>query len=95
MIVVSVREDGINIRGHANFAEIRKDIVCAGVSALTQTLVKSIKDLTDDKIQYEVSPGRADIYYKNLSEAGRYLVDSFFVGICLITEQYPDHVDIR
>lgn len=94
MIVVSVREDGISIRGHASFAESGKDIVCAGVSALTQTLVRSMQDLTNDRIKYEVSPGRADIYYRNLSNAGRLLVDSFFVGICLIADEYPEHVDI-
>ena len=58
MIAVSVRKDRITVSGHAGFAEAGKDIVCAGVTALTQTLIKSIGDLTEDKIQYEISPGR-------------------------------------
>ena len=62
MIEVSVRKDGITVSGHAGYAEAGKDVVCAGVTALTQTLIKSITDLTEDKIKYEVSPGRADIY---------------------------------
>ena len=37
--------------------------MCAGVTALAQTLIKSIEDLTDDKIEYEISPGRVDIKY--------------------------------
>ncbi|MFR5337258.1 MAG: ribosomal-processing cysteine protease Prp, partial [Blautia producta] len=64
MIAVSVRKDKIQISGHANYAEEGKDIVCAGVTALTQTLVKSIEDLTEDKIEYDISPGRADIKYR-------------------------------
>ena len=95
MIAVSVRKGRITVSGHAGFAEAGKDIVCAGVTALIQTLIKSVSDLTEDKIEYEISPGRADIHYRNLSEAGKLLVDSFFIGICLIADEFPDHVRIE
>lgn len=95
MIAVSVRKDGITVAGHANYAEAGKDIVCAGVTALVQTLVKSADDLTEDKIEYEISPGRADIHYGCLSEAGKLLVDAFFIGICMIADEFPDHVRIE
>lgn len=95
MIAVSVRKDGIAVDGHANYAEAGKDIVCAGVTALVQTLVKSADDLTEDKIEYEISPGRADIHYGCLSEEGKLLVDSFFVGICQIADEFPDYVRIE
>ena len=95
MIEVSVRKDGITVSGHAGYAEAGKDVVCAGVTALTQTLIKSITDLTEDKIEYEVSPGRADIYYGDLSEAGKLLVDSFFIGICQIVDEFPDYVRMK
>lgn len=94
MIAVSVRKDEIQISGHANYAEEGKDVVCAGVTALTQTLVKSIEDLTEDKIEYDISPGRADIKYRNLSEKAKTLVDSFFIGICMIADEFPDNVRI-
>lgn len=94
MIAVSVQKDRITVSGHAGYAEAGKDIVCAGVTALTMSLVKSLNDLTEDKIEYEISPGRVDIHCGNLSEAGRLLVDSFFIGICLIAEEYPDNVRV-
>lgn len=95
MIVVNVCEDRIKISGHAGYAEAGKDIVCAGVTALTQTMIKSMADLTEDKIEYDTSPGRADIYYGNLSEAGKLLVDSFFIGICQIADEFPDYVRMK
>lgn len=95
MIEVSVRKDGITVSGHAGYAETGKDIVCAGVTALTQTLIKSMNDLTEDKIEYEMSPGRADIKYRDLSKEGKLLVDSFFIGICLIASEFPDYVRIE
>ena len=95
LIAVSVRKDGIEISGHAGYAEAGKDIVCAGVTALVQTLIKSIEGLTQDKIQYEISPGRADIHYGDLSEAGKLLIDSFFIGVCAIADEFPDHIRIE
>ena len=95
MIAVSVPKDGIENHGHAGYAETVKDIVCAGMTALTQTLVRSMQGLTKDKIEYEVSPGRADIHYGNLSEEGRLLVDSFFIGVCLIADEFPEYVRIE
>lgn len=95
MIAANVREDGITIDGHANYAEIGKDIVCAGVTALTQSLIRSMQDLTKDKIEFEISPGRVDIKYRNLSEAGKLLVDSFFIGVCLIADEFPDNVRVK
>ena len=92
MIVVDVRKDGITISGHAGYAEAGKDIVCAGVTALVQGLIKSVESLTSDQIQYDITPGRADIHFKDLSEAGRLLVDSFFLGICLIADDFPEYI---
>lgn len=94
LIEVTVRKDEIKISGHANHAVSGSDIVCAGVTALAQTLIKSIKDLTDDKIEYEISPGRVDIKYGDLSEKSKTLVDSFFIGICMIAEEFPEYVRI-
>lgn len=95
MIAVSVRQDGITVTGHAGYAQPGHDIVCAAVSILTQNLIRSIEDLTDEKIEYSISPGKADIKYGNLSEKSRTLVDSFFIGICTIAGEYPDHVRIE
>ena len=95
MIAVSVRKDGIEINGHAGYAETGKDIVCAGVTALTQTFIRSVQGLIRDEIEYEVSYGRADIHYRNLSEEGKLLVDSFFIGICQIADEFPDYVRVE
>lgn len=94
MIEVSVRKGSIAVTGHAKFAPPGQDIVCASISMLTQNLIKSIEDLTEDKIEYEISPGRVDIYYGNLSEESKTLVDSFFIGICMIANEYPENVRI-
>lgn len=94
MVEINVRQDGIKISGHANYAKEGQDIVCAGVSTLVQTLIVSIKNLTKDKIEYDISPGRVDVKYGDLSEKSRALVDSFFIGVCMLADGYPENVRI-
>ena len=94
MIVINHHSNGITMSGHAGYAEPGQDIVCAGVSALVQTLIQSIEELTQDEIQYSMQPGAVDIKMRNLSEQAQLLVDSFFVGVQLIAGEYPDNVKI-
>ena len=94
MIEVTVRKDKIKISGHANYAVSGSDVVCAGVTALAQTLIKSVEDLTEDEIKYDISPGWVDIKYGDLSEKAKALIDSFFIGICLVADEFPGYIRI-
>lgn len=80
MIDVTVRKDRLTVSGHAGYAASGEDIICAAVTALSGTLVKSIENLTDDKIEYDVQPGWVDIKYRDLSEKAKALVDSFLLA---------------
>lgn len=94
MIKVSRKESGIKIEGHAHYAEAGRDIVCAAVSALVQTLIQSVEELTADQIKYSMQPGTVDINFRDLSEHAQLLVNSFFVGLEMIASGYPDNVQI-
>ena len=94
MIVITAHDGGVKIRGHAYYAPNGYDIICSAVSVLTITLIESLKQLTDMKIKYDISPGRADIEFGNLSEPAKVLVDSFLIGIREVISEYPDKVKI-
>lgn len=94
MIDIRKTSNSITVRGHAHYAEPGKDIVCAGISSLVQTLIKSIEILTVDEIQYDIEPGAVDIKHGNLSEGAQILVDSFFIGCSMIANEYPENVQI-
>ena len=94
MIEISITDRTVKISGHANYAPPGKDIVCAAVSVLSQTLIESLERLTDDTITYNIKPGTVDINYRNLSERGKLLLDSFFVGVRMIAAEYPDNVKL-
>ncbi len=94
MIEVHRRKNGVTVKGHANYAEPGRDIVCAAISALTQNLIVSLETLTKDEIQYDMQPGMVVIRHGNLSDGGKLLVDSFFVGVQMISMGYPDYVQV-
>lgn len=47
------KENEIVIKGHANYDEIGKDIVCASVSSIVITTINIIIELDDKAIEYE------------------------------------------
>lgn len=96
MIRVKVRPGKVLVNGHAMAAEHGKDIVCSAVTMLTMNLIQSILSLTEDKIEYEIETGCIQLRYeKNLSEVSKTLIDSFFIGICMMSESYPENVRIE
>ena len=89
MIEVKVREDMLALKGHA----CRKgsdgiDRVCAAVSALTCNLINSLRDLTGDRIRADTGSGMTVIEWENLSDGGKLLVDSWFLGLVDINQEY-------
>lgn len=95
MITVSIAGTSIHVLGHAGAGPPGQDIICAAVSALTQSLISSVEELTEDKITYSISPGMVDIDFGELSEASRLLVDSFFLGVCSIANEHPANVRVQ
>lgn len=93
MIVIQMDRHGVTITGHAGYGPPGKDIVCAAVSVLVQTLAASAKQLTADHMEVECREGFARISCDgNLSEGTRLLMNSFFVGIQMIADTYPQYV---
>lgn len=89
MIVITMGRTGVDISGHAGYDKCGRDIVCAAVSILAYNLVLSLDALTPDRVYVEERQGYTEIIWNDLSERGRTLVDSFFLGICAIERDYP------
>lgn len=94
MIVITQTPHSITVCGHAGYAERGQDIVCSAVSALWQTLVLSLHELTETEIEHRQRKDIQCVKFKNLDEHGQLLVDSFFIGVNGIAAAYPDHVKV-
>ena len=96
MITITHRPGHITIDGHAGYAPHGQDIVCAAVSALVQTFLASVEELTTDYIE---AAGNAQgqiqlIKYRNLTAEGTTLLGSFFIGIRMIADAYPSNLKL-
>lgn len=91
----------VGVTGHATYDEHGKDIVCASVSVLAQTLLASLGNLSGiQDIDYSMASGdlsfqlpielnHEQVYNSNL------LIESFLIGIKGILEIYPDYLDLQ
>lgn len=94
MIKITETPNAISVSGHAGYAEHGKDIVCSAVSTLLQTFILSLEELTSDHIISDIRQGNAVIRYKDLSEQGKFLKESFFIGMQGVASAYPEHVKV-
>lgn len=81
------REDGkfsLLCLGHAGYADVGNDIVCAAISTLVQTLV-AYKDDLDFKIQ-----AGSFWAYGDASEADALII----TGLELIESAYPQYIEV-
>lgn len=89
MINVEITERSIRLSGHAcRKASDGIDRACAAVSALTCSLINSLQDLTHDKIKVDARCGNTVIKWEDLSDGGKLLVDSWFLGLTDINREY-------
>ena len=94
MITITIDDKGIMVSGHARAGPEGQDIVCSAISVLVQTLEGAVRELTGDNITGNISPGMAFIEYKDLSEQGRLLVESFFIGVKGVATAAPENVKV-
>lgn len=52
MIKIKISDNNIELRGHANYAEYGKDIVCAAVSSVITTSVNDMLSINKDAVKY-------------------------------------------
>ena len=89
MITRKITDHSICMNGHAGRnSPDGIDRVCAAVSALTCNLINSLKDLTGDRIRAETASGMTVIEWEDLSDGGKLLVDSWFLGLTDINREY-------
>lgn len=106
MISVSIlRSDddsihGFEVKGHANYAEAGRDIVCAGVSAVTVGTVNSIEALTGVVMKSKMKNGflSASLPEDVEAKAGervQLLLSSMLIMLQSIEMSYGKYIQIQ
>ena len=101
MIQVTYNEVGdemiLRAEGHAGYAEKGKDIVCAAVSVLMQTLAYSVDaNNTGHVLDFEDAPsGNRMTVHAPMSVLNRNKFDFVVEGLCRLAENYPENVQFK
>ena len=94
MIKVSIKQKQIIIKGHANYDELGKDIVCASVSSMVITTVNAILRIDNDAIKYSDNNGVTIDIIKD-GEITNKLINNLIDLLEELEKQYPKYIEIR
>lgn len=106
MLVITVegssRDDlsGFEVKGHAGYADLGADIVCAGISAILQTAALALEQLFSIKPHLIVKPGRMVCRLPDYDDPldrlkAQTILQTAILGCQNIALQYPDHIQLR
>lgn len=87
-----------HLEGHAEYGELGKDIVCAGVSTLAYTLLASLESIPITPKFVRMEKGNMDLELHVYPHPIRNHIDTIFntvlIGLKQIESKYPENVKI-
>lgn len=86
----------INVKGHAGYAPIGKDIICSAVSSVVYTLKIALEKADENKkallLKCELNEGKALIVFEPLSAETKAVVNALIDGLKALSDSYPDYI---
>ncbi len=85
---------GYEVAGHAGMAETGKDIICAAVSAITQTPLLGLERHLKRHPVYQVSDGVLKVKLDKADELSQAILMSMYLSVQDVSQKYPNYVRI-
>lgn len=105
MIQVTILRDreklvkGIEINGHAGYAEYGQDVICAAVSALALNMANSVETFTDDSFEGSAAEDGGSFTFSfsgKISPESQLLMKSLILGLESIRDDYgAEYINFR
>lgn len=94
MIKITINNDLIEVKGHANYDEYGKDIVCSAVSSTIITTINGILSIDNKSLEVIENNGLTIKILKN-SEVTDKLINNMINLLTELQTEYKDNIDIR
>lgn len=94
MIKVEIENNKIEIKGHANYDDYGKDIVCASVSSMVITTINAIIEFDPESIYYEDLNNRILIEKLKDDDITNKLINNMIELLEELEESYKDNIKI-
>ncbi len=89
--------DGFVLDGHTECAPHGEDVVCAGVSALAQSILLGLVEVVGAEVDYCKEEGFLECRVLKDPERReiQVLLDTFYISLKRLQEDYPDFIDLH
>ncbi len=94
MIKVEIENNKIEIKGHANYDDYGKDIVCASVSSIIITTINAIIEFDPEFIYYEDLNNRILIEKLKDDDITNKLINNMIELLEELEKSYKDNIKI-
>lgn len=94
MIKVEIENNKIEIKGHANYDDYGKDIVCASVSSIVITTINAIIEFDPESIYYENLNNRILIEKLKDDDITNKLINNMIELLEELEKSYKDNIKI-
>ena len=94
MIKVEMENNKIEIKGHANYDDYGKDIVCASVSSIVITTINAIIEFDPESIYYEEKNNRILIEKLKDDDITNKLINNMIELLEELEKSYTDNIKI-
>lgn len=94
MIKVEIENNKIEIKGHANYDDYGKDIVCASVSSIVITTINAIIEFDPESIYYEDLNNRILIEKIKDDDITNKLINNMIELLEELEKSYKDNIKI-
>lgn len=94
MIKVEIENNKIEIKGHANYDDYGKDIVCASVSSIVITTINAIIEFDPESIYYEDLNNRILIEKLKDDNITNKLINNMIELLEELEKSYKDNIKI-
>lgn len=94
MIKIEIENNKIEIKGHANYDDYGKDIVCASVSSIVITTINAIIEFDPESIYYEDLNNRILIEKLKDDDITNKLINNMIELLEELEKSYKDNIKI-
>jgi uncharacterized protein YsxB (DUF464 family) len=97
-VQISVKDNNIkkiNIKGHADYDDYGKDIVCSSVSSITITTVNAILMFDKNYISYNEKKDNFEIIINENNDITNKLIQNMINLLTELSQDYPKNIKIE
>ena len=95
MIKVHINENKLTIKGHANFDDYGKDIVCAAVSSIVTASVNDMHIVSPKGVKYTDDGNAIEIEITKDDELLNKLLNNLKELLINLSEDYPKNIKVE